>query len=201
MAKESKDTFYSCWSLGNACTYFEKARRAIIVNQSQSVYAHAVQKGSELRRVWYYTDNSDDSLWKGTDEWWSTNKCVCMIFKFSSLCSCSRISCRIALGKRCKDLGYTYKWPCGREPLMTKTQDSVPLQNGELRPMGGSTIIIEFNQSFIFETVSEGSISFGSSNKAMKPRGYRKLWRRSCGEDCNKMVFPNGWRTLQRTSR
>ena len=37
MVKESKDAFYKCWSLGNACTYFEKARRAIIVNRSRSV--------------------------------------------------------------------------------------------------------------------------------------------------------------------
>ena len=57
---------------------------------------------------------------------------MCMIFIFSSLCTCSRT----LLPEHCKQHGgYTYEWPSGREPRLTqngnqtfcKTENFVPL--------------------------------------------------------------------------
>ena len=49
------------------------------------------------------------------------HKCMCMIFIFSSLRSCSKILlCIVPWQTPCKEHGYTYEWPSGREPRLTK---------------------------------------------------------------------------------
>ena len=63
----------------------------------------------------------------------------------------------LSLGKLCKDHGYTYEWPSGREPRLTKKREAHLLQNRERRSFGSSRIIIEFHHNFILDIASTGN--------------------------------------------
>ena len=52
LKKEAQETFYSCRSLGNAGTLFEKARRARIRDRLQSINAHAEHKKIQSQVNW-----------------------------------------------------------------------------------------------------------------------------------------------------
>ena len=69
----------------------------------------------------------------------------------------------LSVGKLCKEHGYTYEWPSGREPRLKWESDL--LKNQEFRPIGSSKTIIKFYHSFLLDIASARSIHFlGPSN-------------------------------------
>ena len=61
-------------------------------------------------------------------------KCMCMIFIFFvAVQLLEDAPASLSLGKLCKEHGYTYEWPSGREPRLTKMRirNFVPLLRGE----------------------------------------------------------------------
>ena len=115
-------------------------------------------------------------------------KFMCMIFKFSSLQLFEDTLAVLSHGKLCKEHGYTYdqKW------------ESDLLQNRQLRPMGSSRSIIEFYHNFFLD-IADLSISLDEQIRELA-RDQRETIARMLRETAPN-VFPNGWRTSQRTSR
>ena len=128
---------------------------------------------------------------------------MCMVFIFSSLFIylLADTPAVLSLGKLCKEHGYICEWPGGREPRLAKkcepyrTENFVPF-------IGSSRTITEFYHNFFLDFASAGSIYFHWNQHIREVT--RKLQRTVAEElrqTATEKVFPNGWRTSQRTSR
>ena len=88
----------------------------------------------------------------------------------------------LSLGKLCNEHGYTYDWPIGREPRLTQNEIQTLCNSGNFVPLVGSG-----------HSSSSTTASSSTSPRETVAKGLRETARRK--------VFPNGWRTSQRTSR
>ena len=96
------------------------------------------------------------------------------------------------LGTLCKEHGYTYEWPSGREPLC-RTENLVP----QVVPgLSSSCTTASFSRS----PPQDLSVSFDPAN-ARSDEGLRETAAKELRETATGKVFPNGSRTSQRISR
>ena len=128
------------------------------------------------------------------------SKCMCMIFIFSSLRSCSKILlCIVPWQTLCKEHGYTvaqWLWATSDQKWETdlcRTENFVPLVVPGLSSRS--------------TTASSSTSSPQDLSVSLDPANVRS--NEGSTGDCSKelrgtatgMVFPSGWRTSQRTSR
>ena len=126
---------------------------------------------------------------------------MCMIFKFSSLCSCSRVSCRIALGKRCKDLVtrisglvvVSHLWPrkLGIRPSAERRTSSHGWFQDYHRVQPQLHLRVSFRRIYLFWIKQKGEVT----------NGLRKTVAKELRETATRWCSRMAGGTLQRTSR
>ena len=130
-------------------------------------------------------------------------KFLCMIFVFSSLRSCSRIILPyFSLGKLCKEHGYTCEWPSGREPRLTENGNQTICKTENFVPIGSSQDDHQFLPQLLPRHRLRSIYQFHWNQQIREATmNLRETAAKELRETATDKVFPNGWRTSQRTAR
>ena len=122
---------------------------------------------------------------------------LCMIFIFSSLCSCSRtlLPCCSFRTRKWQVLQRArLHWSVAQRSRATSNPkpEANLLQNSELRPIGSSRTIIEFHHNFSSTSPPQDlTISLDPANTRSHDGSHGKLLQRSCGKlqhQCSRMA-------------
>ena len=120
-------------------------------------------------------------------------KFVCMMFIFFTVQLLEDTPAVVSLGKLCKEHGCTHEWPSGGEPRLTKHGNQTFCRTENFVPPAVPGLSSSSATTSSSTSLFAGSIYFIGASKYAKSKELR--------ETATGNVFPNGWRTSQRTSR